>query len=156
MKLNNLTNDSLAVGGNLAYGGTLNVSILSGTPALNNSFKLFTAASISGNFTATNLPALSGGLAWNWNPANGTLSVVSGVNPNPTNITVAVSGNVLTLSWPADHTGWTLQAQTNNLGGGLNPSPAAWVNVPGSTGVNSVSIPMDPAQPTVFYRLQLP
>jgi autotransporter-associated beta strand protein len=155
MKLNNLTNDALVVGGNLAYGGTLNVSILAGTPALNNSFKLFTAASYSSNFAIPNLPALTAGLAWNWNPANGTLSVVSGVNPNPTSITATVSGSTLTLAWPADHTGWTLQSQTNTLGTGLNPNPAAWVNVPGSTSVNSVTITLDPTQPAVFYRMKL-
>ena len=154
MKLNNLTNDALMVGGTLTYGGTLNVPVLAGTPALNNSFKLFTAASYSGNFTVTNLPALSSGLAWNWNPANGTLSVVSGVNLNPTNIVVSVNGSSLTLSWPADHTGWTLQSQTNSLNVGLNPNPGAWVNVAGSTAVDSVNITMDPNQPTVFYRLQ--
>jgi len=154
MKLNNLTNDALVAGGTLTYGGTLNVPLLAGTPALNNSFKLFTAGSYSGNFTVTNLPALGSGLAWNWNPANGTLSVVSGVNLNPTNIVVSVSGSSLTLSWPADHIGWTLQSQTNSLNVGLNPNPSAWVTVPGSTTVDSVNIMMDPNQPTVFYRLQ--
>jgi len=154
MKLNNLTNDTLVVGGNLVYGGTLNVEILAGAPALNNSFKLFTAASHSGNFAATNLPVLGSGLAWSWNPAGGTLSVVSGVNLNPTNIVATVSGSTLTISWPADHTGWTLQCQTNSLGVGLTTSPGAWINVPGSTTVDSVSITTDPHQPTVFYRLQ--
>ena len=45
MALNNLTNSVLAVGGTLTYGGTLNVSVLAGTPALGNSFQLFTSAS---------------------------------------------------------------------------------------------------------------
>jgi hypothetical protein len=82
--------------------------------------------------------------------------VTGGVNSNPTNITATVSGNVLTLSWPADHTGWTLQAQTNSLGAGLNPNPGAWFTVTGSTSVNTVNVTMDPAKGTVFYRLVLP
>ena len=35
----------------------------------------------------------------------------------------------LTLSWPADHTGWRLQAQTNNPTTGLGTN---WFDVPGS------------------------
>lgn len=156
MKLNNLTNDTLAVGRTLAYGGTLIVTNLAGTPVLGNSFQLFTAGAFTGNFAATNLPPLGGGLGWNWNPANGTLSVISVVNPNPTNIVATLSGNILTLTWPSDHTGWILQAQTNSLGSGLNATAGAWVSVPNSTTTNAVSITIDPTQPTVFYRLQFP
>jgi hypothetical protein len=58
---------------------------------------------------------------------------------NPTNITAGVSSNTLTISWPADHTGWTLQAQTNSL------STGQWFDLPGSDGVNA----------TVFYRLRM-
>ncbi len=151
----NFTNDMLSVGGALTYGGTLNVAVLSGAPALNDSFKLFSAGSYGGDFATTNLPPLNTGLAWRWNPANGTLSVVSGVNPNPTNILASVSGGILTLSWPSDHTGWTLQCQTNGVGAGLNVNSDAWFTVPGSTGVDTVDITIDPTQPTVFYRLKL-
>ncbi|MGH8022041.1 MAG: beta strand repeat-containing protein, partial [Limisphaerales bacterium] len=56
-------------------------------------------------------------------------------NPNPTNIVFSASGGNLTLSWPADHTGWQLQAQTNNLSVGLSTN---WVNVSGTTGTNQV------------------
>ena len=156
MKLdkNNLTNDVLVVGGNLAYGGTLNVTVLSGTLALNDSFTLFSAASHSGNFAVTNLPPLGDPLlAWNWNPTNGILSVVFGVNTSSTNITAVVSGNQLTLSWPSDHTGWRLQVQTNSLGAGISGN---WVDVPGSTNVSSEVITMDPNQDTVFYRMVYP
>lgn len=69
-----------------------------------------------------------------------------------TNITVSVSGGNLLLSWPADHTGWTLQVQTNSLSGGLGTN---WVDVPGSTLTNAVSIPISTANGAVFYRLKL-
>lgn len=106
---------------------------------------------------ATNLPVLGAGLAWvTTNLANGVLSVFATVNPNPTNITASVSGNTLTLSWPADHTGWRLLVQTNSVGSGLNPAANAWFTVPGSTSVNSESITVDPSQGTVFYRLVYP
>jgi len=67
---------------------------------------------------------------------------------NPTNITVSVSSNTLTIAWPADHIGWILQAQTNGL------STGQWFDLPGSGGTNSVVIPINPANTSVFYRLR--
>jgi hypothetical protein len=150
-----LTNDVLKAGG-ITYGGTLTVTNVSGSPAGGNSFKLFTSPNITGSFTATNLPPLNAGLAWNWNPATATLSVIQTVNTAPTNITAVVSGSTLTLSWPADHTGWRLQVQTNSLGNGLNPATNAWFTVPGSASVNSVNATLDSANGTVFYRMVYP
>jgi 4-phytase/acid phosphatase len=66
---------------------------------------------------------------------------------NATNITATVNGNTLTIAWPDDHLGWILQAQTNGLGSGQ------WFDVPGSSDTSSLSMPMDPATPAVFYRL---
>jgi autotransporter-associated beta strand protein len=158
MKLDNssLSNDVLkaaSASASITFGGTLTVSNLAGTPALGNSFTLFSAASYAGNFSATNLPALDPSLKWNWDPTSGTLSVVASVNTTPTNITSSVSGNVLTLSWPADHTGWRLQVQTNSLATGLNTN---WSDVAGSTSVNSVNVTLDPVNGAVFYRMVYP
>jgi hypothetical protein len=80
------------------------------------------------------------------------LSVVSGgggVNTNPTNIVYSLSGGGtnLTLSWPSDHTGWTLQSSTN-LSSSNN-----WVNVAGSTTTNSVDVGISSAFKALFYRL---
>jgi hypothetical protein len=69
---------------------------------------------------------------------------------NPTNVTFSVSSNTLTIAWPADHLGWILQAQTNSL------SASQWFDLPGTSDTNTVVIPMDPANPAVFYRLRLP
>ena len=67
---------------------------------------------------------------------------------NPTNITASVSSNTLTIAWPADHIGWILQAQTNGLITGQ------WFDLPGSSDVNLVAIPINPVNPAVFYRLR--
>ncbi len=149
-------NDLLNVGGTLTYGGTLMVTNLAGTPAAGNSYKLFNAASYTGSFGATNLPALGTGLGWTWNPASGTIAVVQTVNLTPTNLVSVLYGNQLTLSWPADHTGWRLLAQTNSLSTGLVNNTNAWFTVGGSTATNSVNIILDPAQGTVFYRMVYP
>jgi fibronectin type 3 domain-containing protein len=77
--------------------------------------------------------------------------VPSTVNTSPTNIVTSLSGNQLTLSWPADHTGWTLQSQTNSLSTGVT---AVWYDVPGSTSTNQVTFTIDPANPAVFYHLK--
>jgi 4-phytase/acid phosphatase len=68
---------------------------------------------------------------------------------NPTNITASVSSNTLTIAWPADHVGWILQAQTNDLSSGQ------WFDLPGSSDVNLVAIPINPVNPAVFYRLRM-
>jgi hypothetical protein len=60
---------------------------------------------------------------------------------------VTASGNTLGISWPV--TGGRLQAQTNNLG-------TNWANVPNPTATNQISIPINPANSNVFYRLALP
>lgn len=65
----------------------------------------------------------------------------------------AAGGNNLQLSWPADHTGWRLQAQTNGLTTGLGTN---WQTVAGSTRTNMLVVPADASQGTVFYRLVFP
>lgn len=147
------TNDQLRVTGALTYGGTLSVTNVSGVISANDSFQLFSAGTTSGAFGATNLPALNPGLAWNFNPTSGVLSVFQTVATNPTNITYTASGGNLTLSWPADHTGWRLQVQTNAPNTGLGTN---WVDVTGSAATNIVAMPRDISHGSVFYRLIYP
>ncbi len=136
-------------------GATLTLNNLGGTDFVaGDTFALFSAP-ISGAFTTLNLPALPSNLTWtNKLAIDGTLAVVStsAVNPNPAPITITATGNSLTLTWPLDRTGWTLQAQTNSTAIGLSNN---WVDVPGSTTTNSVTLPIGPANGAVFYRLKL-
>ena len=148
-----LTNDQLRVTGALTCGGTLTVTNLSGTLAANDSFPLFNTGSTSGTFLVTNLPPLNTGLSWSFNASSGVLSVIQTVATNPTNISFTVSGGSLTLLWPADHTGWRLQFQTNSLTVGLVIN---WVDVPDSNLTNSVALPVDATMDSVFYRLIYP
>jgi hypothetical protein len=80
-----------------------------------------------------------------------SLTVGGGVNATPTNIVTSISGNQLTLSWPADHIGWSLQSQTNSRSTGLN---STWYDVAGSTATNQMTFTINPANPTVFYRMK--
>jgi hypothetical protein len=98
-------------------------------------------------------------LVWNTNTlsSDGTLRIAnaSSVNTTPTNIIAAVTGTQLDLSWPADHTGWRLQGQTNSIDTGIVPA-GLWGEVPGSATTNHVIIPIDPANGAVFYRMVYP
>ncbi len=71
----------------------------------------------------------------------------------PTNLIFSVSNNSLILSWPTNYTGWLLQVQTNQLSGGIKTN---WSTVVGSGATNVFNLPMNPANPSVFYRLKLP
>lgn len=137
------------------YGGTLAVTNLAGTLTTNDTFHLFTVSgTVSGNFT--NIVGTPGtGMVFSFNPTNGVLGVVAGtvIPKNPTNITATVSGSTLTLTWPSDHTGWILQAQTNSLASGLGTN---WVDVAGSASNNTNVITVNPSSPSVFFRLRYP
>jgi len=151
-----LTNDEVVVSGALALGGTLAVTNLSTQkPFAGDSFQLFHASNLTGNFTNVVLPPLNPGLTWtNTLAGNGTIAVIATVSLNSTNISFATTngGATVVLSWPQDHLGWQLQAQTNPPGAGLG---ANWFDVAGSTATNQISLPMDASQGTVFYRLIL-
>jgi len=81
------------------------------------------------------------------------VSMFSTVNTSVPTLTNSVSGGVLTLSWPTDHIGFSLQTQTNALSTGLTTN---WFVVPNSASTNMVTITVDPTKPTVFYRLVYP
>jgi len=135
------------------FGGTLDVVVNGANPVGGTVYDLFDGV-LNGTFATINLPTVPG-ISWDTTQlyVNGTITAVSTVNTTPADIAVAVSGNQMTLSWPADRTGWTLQAQTNALTTGLS---GTWHNVPGSTAVNEVIVTIDPANPMVFYRLIYP
>ncbi len=60
-------------------------------------------------------------------------------------------GTNLQLSWPTNCLGWQLEAQTNPASMGLGSN---WFPVAGSTVTNQFLIPINPANGSVFYRLQ--
>jgi alpha-glucosidase len=69
----------------------------------------------------------------------------------PPNIAFAVNGPNLQLSWPADYIGWRLEVQTNASGLGNS-----WSNWPGANATNVISVPIDCANPAMFFRLAYP
>jgi hypothetical protein len=92
-----------------------------------------------------------GGGVLNSSPAAVTITNAVSISTTPTNIVAIVNGYSLVLKWPADHISWTLQAQTNPPSAGLGTN---WVDVQGSTSVNTVTNIINPANGAVFYRLK--
>lgn len=119
---------------------------VSGAPALATSA---TISSAPGSYLIVCPVGTLAATNYSFSFVNGVLTVTSA--GNPTNLVSSVSGSTLTLNWPLDHLGWTLQAQTNVLGGGLGQG---WVDVAGSAAVTQWVVPLDATQPTVFYRLR--
>ena len=141
------SNDVVNVSGTLTYGGTLTVTNLGSALVAGDAFRVFKAGgtgsvSVSGN--------AGSGLTFSF--ADGVVSVVTAGPGGPGTITKSISGNSLNLAWRAGQ-GWRLEAQTNSLSTGL--SPTGWGTVSG-TADGSHSVTIDPAKPTVFYRLVYP
>jgi hypothetical protein len=81
------------------------------------------------------------------------ISLLYQVAQYPTNILYTRGNGSFTLSWPADHTGWRLQANTNHILTGFDTN---WFDVPGSKATNSMILPIDPYDSSMFYRLIYP
>ena len=141
----------------VAYGGTLTVSNVGDSLQAGDTFQLFKATGYGGAFAATNLPTLGAGLAWSNSVAvNGSLAVLSTVSLVPTNLLFGLSGNYLTLSWPADHAGWRLLMQTSNLALGISAATNDWMTVPNSQLTNQLTLPLDVTLPDEYFRLVFP
>ena len=84
------------------------------------------------------------------------ISTQSGARPTstaPMYLSISQSSGAFRLSWPADHIGWRLQGQTNSLATGLGTN---WFDVPGSEATNSLNLPVDLNNGSVFYRMAYP
>ena len=93
--------------------------------------------------TFTNNLALDGSIQ--------VLSAPSLIAANPTNIVVQTTGNMMSLSWPADHLGWIAQSNSVNL-----TVPGDWFDIANSQNGTNLVITLNPGQPNVFYRLRHP
>jgi len=124
--------------GNIVFGG-------SGT---NRTLTITTVANALGT-TAINVTATT--------PGGGTvmdsfqLTVIAPPTLMASNITP--SGGSLTLTWPTNFIGWSLQAQTNGINSGLGTN---WTTISSSINTNVMVIPIYQTSGSVFYRLTYP
>jgi hypothetical protein len=145
-------NADLIVANSLFFGGELVVTNVGAPLTGGEQFNLFDPTTASGTFTLISLPPLDPSLSWDTTAlySSGVIKVLGGINLDKTNLAYQVAGTDLEISWPADKTGMTLQAQTNTINIGYSSN---WFAVPGSTTTNRVFLPINPANGTVFYRL---
>jgi hypothetical protein len=131
--------------------GTLTINNLGPGLTAGQQFYLFTAPVLGGN--ALTIVPPPGVTFANHLALDGSLTVLSviPINPNPTNLSYTVSANILHLTWPADHLGWLVQSNAVSLA-----NQTAWHDVPNSQSSTSLSVPLNPAIPQVFYRLRHP
>jgi fibronectin-binding autotransporter adhesin len=173
-------NNALTLGGNVTFtlnrANTPNSSQVSGVTALTvegtltltnagaplqagDSFTLFNAGSYTGNFSATNLPALPSGLAWSNDVANsGTISVISMSVPAPPTIGSAKlsEGNIVFSGMngsPGQQ--YRILTTTNLLLPMSSWTPVA-TNIFAPNGGYTNNILVNPAQGSGFFRLVTP
>jgi autotransporter-associated beta strand protein len=160
-----LTGTNTYTGNTIVSNGTLVIQVAS--IATNSTVSVAAGAQLQLNFAGgetnivaafytngVSLPAgvYSAGSVGSFLAGTGSLKLIGGsVPPTPAQLTNSISGSTLTLTWPSGQ-GWTLKGQTNNLSTGLNTNASAWDTVPGASD-GSIIITINPANPTVFYRL---
>jgi T5SS/PEP-CTERM-associated repeat protein len=151
------TNDNLQTLVTLSYGGVLTVTKL-GPTALTpgDRFKLFTAPSYSGTFTALNLPPLGPGLSWtNRLLVDGSIEVIGALQPRLVGLTVAGPNVIITGTNGLAGTSYTVLTTTNAA------LPASsWVSLVtnqfGAAGGFGFTNPFTPLEPQRYFRLQTP
>jgi fibronectin-binding autotransporter adhesin len=127
----------------LGNNGVLNLNFAGSETNKVNALVLGGVSKPEGVYNATTDPVYLAG--------SGSLQVSVAVATNPTNLLFSVSGNTLSLSWPGDHLGWTLQTNAVSVA-----APASWFPYPGSASVTNVTININPAAANVFFRLVYP
>jgi hypothetical protein len=121
--------------------------VITWTPAQNQSLTTNAITTVVTNSNPYDLvnPHLSSTNSFNVVVVPNTMATnIAALNPD---------GTSLTLSWPADHTGWRLEIQTNTLANGLGTN---WVTFTGSSATNTEIIPFGRTNNSVFFRMAYP
>jgi autotransporter-associated beta strand protein len=135
-------------GGSITGGGTLTTTNIGPALQVGDTFQLF-ATGVPGITANLQTSDALNGVAYTWQDniaSSGSITVLSVTVTQPPTLGVSQSGNTLTFSWTG---AFKLQAQTNNLNVGISN---IWGDYPGG-GTSPVNVTIDPANPTVFFRL---
>jgi hypothetical protein len=101
-------------------------------------------------FSTVTLPTVSPPLyLTNRLAIDGTITI-GGVSPIPPTITFSSTGTSMSVSWPPNHLGWTLQTNAVSL-----TATNQWFPYPNSQTVTNVTIPIQKNKSPVFLRLVL-
>jgi hypothetical protein len=147
------TNNLVAAAGALTFGGALIVTNTGAPLVVGDTFKLFNAAPATGSFTNFTLPPVDPGFCWDLSQlaAMGTLTVAP--IPSPQLVPALQADNSLGLQVPTElGLNYVLQSAS------AVEFPAVWSNVSTNAGTGQVltlTLPMDPAAPGQFFRVQV-
>jgi hypothetical protein len=153
-------NGSITLSGAASFVGSASVN-LNGFfwPAAGSSFNLLNYTSETGVlFTNAIVFPAAGYLTWqtNYTATTFVLSVLAHVatNTTPTNLFISTlnTTNVI-VQWPGDHTGWSVQAQTNPATMGISTN---WAALAGASVTNQFVMPLNKTNGTVFFRMRYP
>jgi len=153
IKLNGTTNDVVAAGGTLTYGGTLNLANISATAlAGGNSFKIFNAAAYGGSFSGIT-PANPGtGLTWNTSQlSSGVISVSGGAGVVISSTKLSGTNLVFSGSGGTANNPYNVLTTTNLQSNVWIPIAT---NAFDSSGNFSVTNPIVPGTPKEFYLIK--
>jgi fibronectin-binding autotransporter adhesin len=158
IKLGSGTNDVVQAGGNISYGGTLNLVNASGAPlAAGNSFHIFTAAGFSGSFAAGIVPTTPGpGLVWDTTQlGSGIISVATGASQPVLGGAAISSGNFIFSGSNGPANGNYVVLTTTNLATALTNWTPLVTNAFDSNGAFHYTNGVDTTVPHHFYTIKL-
>jgi len=137
-----------------ATGYNLKRSTVSGGPytviAANLNALAYTNIGLANGTAYYYVVAATNSSGWSFDSAEAVARPVSFASQS---LNFTTAGNLLQVNWPADHTGWRLEMQSNPIGEGLGTN---WVDVTGANATNQISIPINPGNGSVFFRLVYP
>jgi hypothetical protein len=147
------TNDSNGIAANPAFSNPNALGLLDGFKLMHNSPCIGSGMLIqsNGGFDFWGYPVSPTAM-----PNRGADNSTFAPMLNPTNISVSLDETNLTLTWPGDHSGWTLMRQTNHLTTGISTDENDWERIPGTQTTNQFQIPHSYSLPAAFFRLVHP
>ncbi len=151
----NAQNADLLVASAIPFDGTLTVVNTGPDLQAGDTFNLFDGT-ISGVFTATNLPTLSSpSLSWDTSllASQGIIKVANNTAPTPTITAPAVSGANFTLQVASSSSGFNYVLEATPA-----LAPTTWTGVQtnaGTGGTLNFSIPITPGNPQLFFRINV-
>ena len=147
------SNDMVQAGGDINYGGTLNLANISGSSlAAGNSFQVFSAANYNGAFSSITPSTPGAGLAWDTSQLNtGVINVVVSPGGPVINAVNVSGGNLIFTGNGGTMSGAYYVLTATNL---IGPWSSIATNFYDSSGGFNVTNPIAPGMQRQFYRLE--